>query len=292
MTQPSAPQPPADGPGRRAAVVLLALLAAAVVAFVVLLVVLLVVGGGDDDDADTTDITSTSINTSTTVAGTTTTSDSTSTSTSTSTTTSAATTTSTTVAPETTPPLPPAADTATAVWPWVDSDVRYDDPVEAARGFALDFIGFTDPLIGEFRQGDSRSGEVEVRSIETFAPTTVFVRQLGPDDSWWVLGSATENIVVETPDALAAIASPLTVSGRSSAFEGTVAVEIRADGVEEPIFESFVTGGAFDELGPFVEVFDWPNPGAGSGAIVFQTTSSDDGRVWEAGVFRVHFAAR
>jgi hypothetical protein len=200
-------------------------------------------------------------------------------------------TTSTTVAPDTTPTPPPAGDTATAVWPWLDSDVRYDDPVEAARGFALDFIGFTDPLIGEFRQGDSRSGEVEVRSIETFAPTTVFVRQLGPDDSWWVLGSATENIVVDTPEALAAIASPLTVSGRSSAFEGTVAVEIRADGVEEPIFESFVTGGAFDELGPFAEVFDWPNPGAGSGAIVLQTTSSDDGRIWEAGVFRVHFAA-
>jgi hypothetical protein len=185
----------------------------------------------------------------------------------------------------------PIGETATAVWPWADSDVRYDDPVAAARGFALDFIGFTDPLIGEFRQGDSRSGEVEVRSIETFAVTTVFVRQLGPDDTWWVLGSATENIVVDTPDALATIASPLTVSGRSRAFEGTVEVEIRADGVAEPVFESFVTGGGVDALGPFVEAFDWPNPGAGSGAIVFQTTSSDDGRIMEAGVFRVFFAA-
>jgi hypothetical protein len=27
----------------------------------------------------------------------------------------------------------------------------------------------------------------------------------------------------------------------------------------------------------------------GSGAIVFETTSSDDGRIFEAGVIRVHF---
>ena len=169
--------------------------------------------------------------------------------------------------------------------------MRYDDPVEAARGFAIDFIGFTDPLIGEFVQGDSRSGEVEVRSIETFAPTIVFVRQLGPDDTWWVLGSATENIVVDAPEALASIGSPFTVSGQSRAFEGTVEVEIRADSVDEPIFESFVTGGGFEGLSPFAEVFAFPNPGSGSGAIVFQTTCSDDGRIWEAGVIRVSFAA-
>lgn len=288
MADTGAPHPPPTGAGRSATVALLGIIAVAVVAIVVLLIVLLARGEGDDDTTATTDLTSTSIDTTTTVAGTTTTT------TSTSTTTTSSTTTTTTIAPTTTAPsttTAPAGDTATAVWPWVDSDVRYDDPVEAARGFAIDFIGFTDPLIGEFVQGDSRSGEVEVRSIETFAPTIVFVRQLGPDDTWWVLGSATENIVVDAPEALATIASPLSVSGQSSAFEGTVEVEIRADGVDEPVFEGFVTGGGFEGLGPFAEVFAFPNPGGGSGAIVFQTTSSDDGRIWEAGVIRVSFAA-
>ncbi len=242
----------------------------ALLAVIVLLLIVFIAGGDDDDGTETTDVTSTSIDAPTTLATTTTTVG------------------TTTTGPTTT--VLPAGDTATAVWPWVESDVRYADPVEAARGFALDFIGFTEPLIGEFVQGDSRSGEVEVWSIETFAPTTVFVRQLGPDDTWWVIGSATENIVVDAPQPLATIASPFTVAGRSSAFEGTVAVEIRADGVDEPIFESFVTGGGSDGLGPFVEEFAWPNPGAGSGAIVFQTTSSDDGRIWEAGVIRVVFA--
>jgi hypothetical protein len=186
--------------------------------------------------------------------------------------------------------LPPVDDQAAAVWPWVDSDVRYADPVDAARGFALEFIGFTDPIIGAFVQGDARSGEVEVRSIETFTPTVVFVRQLGTDGTWWVIGSATENVVVDEPRVGDQIASPLTVSGRSSASEGTVYVEIRADGAADAIFSGFVTGGgSIDGLGPFSEVFQWPDPGVGSGAIVFQTTSSDDGRIFEAGVIRVHF---
>jgi hypothetical protein len=287
MADTGAPQPPPTGAGRSATSALLGIIAVALVAILVLLIVLLARGEEDDDGTTTTDLTSTSIDTTTTVAGTTTTTTSTSTTTTSTSTTTTSTT--TTTAPSTT--TAPAGDTATAVWPWVDSDVRYDDPVEAARGFAIDFIGFTDPLIGEFMQGDSRSGEVEVRSIETFAPTIVFVRQLGPDDTWWVLGSATENIVVDAPEALASIASPLSVSGQSTAFEGTVEVEIRADGVDEPIFEGFVTGGGFEGLGPFADVFAFPNPGVGSGAIVFQTTSSDDGRIWEAGVIRVSFAA-
>jgi hypothetical protein len=287
MADTGAPQPPPTGAGRSATSALLGIIAVALVAILVLLIVLLARGEEDDDGTTTTDLTSTSIDTTTTVAGTTTTTTSTSTTTTSTSTTTTSTT--TTTAPSTT--TAPAGDTATAVWPWVDSDVRYDDPVDAARGFAIDFIGFTDPLIGEFMQGDSRSGEVEVRSIETFAPTIVFVRQLGPDDTWWVLGSATENIVVDAPEALASIASPLSVSGQSTAFEGTVEVEIRADGVDEPIFEGFVTGGGFEGLGPFADVFAFPNPGVGSGAIVFQTTSSDDGRIWEAGVIRVSFAA-
>jgi hypothetical protein len=196
-----------------------------------------------------------------------------------------------TSAPATAPPdsLPGGEDTTTAVWPWVESDVRYTDPRDAARGFAVDFVGFTDPIVGEFMQGDSRSGEVEVRSLDTFAPTTVFVRQLGPDDSWWVLGSATENIEITAPAALATIDSPLTLAGRSSAWEGTVDVAIRADGAAEPLYEGFVTGGGIDEMGPFEAQLDWADPQAGAGAIVLTTASSDDGRVLEAAVLRVLF---
>jgi hypothetical protein len=175
------------------------------------------------------------------------------------------------------------------VWPWYDDDLRYDDPVEAARGFAEDFIGFADPVVGEFQQGDSRSGEVEVRPVEDGPVTTVFVRQVGDDDTWWVLGSATANIEVDLPTAMSAVDDPLLTEGRASAFEGTVEVEIRVDGEPEPLGTGFVTGSGDATLGPFEGEIRWPNPGGGWGAVVFLTRSAENGQVWEAGVLRVGF---
>ena len=53
------------------------------------------------------------------------------------------------------PPAPDANDPlAGAVWPLPDSETRYTDPVEAARGFAVDFVGFIDPVLGEFLVAD------------------------------------------------------------------------------------------------------------------------------------------
>jgi hypothetical protein len=62
--------------------------------------------------------------------------------------------------------LPPV-ETNTAIFPYASGTVRYHDPVDAARGFAVDFAGFTDPLLGDFLQGDARSGEVEIRPRPT-----------------------------------------------------------------------------------------------------------------------------
>jgi hypothetical protein len=77
----------------------------------------------------------------------------------------------TTEAPTTTEPtttVPPVPDQVrTAIWPWFETDLRYADPVEAAVGFATDYLGFVDPEAGEFMAGDSRSGEVEIRSAGT-----------------------------------------------------------------------------------------------------------------------------
>jgi hypothetical protein len=179
-----------------------------------------------------------------------------------------------------------------AVWPWSPSGVRFDDPVEAARSFAVDFVGFEDPVVGEFMAGDNRSGEVEVQARENGAVTTVFVRQLGPDDTWWVLGSATENIVVTSPEALQEVASPLELTGMARAFEGTVNVEVRVDGDVGPLATTFVTGSGTEDLGPFEGEVTWTTPPAQpGGAVVFVVFNAEDGSVWEAGVVRVLFAS-
>jgi hypothetical protein len=239
---------------------------------VVVVVIIMLVAGGDDDDDVTTDGTTVPAE----PDGTTTTE-----------------TPTTTEAESTTTEVPPTTfDPSvfnTAVWPQVGSDLRYDDPVDAARGFAVDFVGFEDPVLGEFMAGDSRSGEVEVRPLEDGPVTTVLVRQLGPDDTWWVLGSVTENIEVDEPAALSGVDSPAILAGRARAFEGTVNVRIHVDGEDEPRVESFVTGSGGEDLGPFQEELAWPVPQGGWGAVVFLTVGGEDPQVWEATVVRVGF---
>jgi hypothetical protein len=194
--------------------------------------------------------------------------------------------------PATDPPdtTTPGDDTSTAIWPWADTPERFDDPVDAAAGYATDFLGFTDPVLGEFRAGDSRSGEVEVRpGDDVELVTVVFVRQLGADDDWWVLGSAAENIVVDEPETLSVVESPLNLSGSALAFEGTVEVEVRADGQGEAIATGFVTGSGPPEAGPFEGTIEFDSPGPGGGALVFISRSPADGTVLEATSLRIFF---
>jgi hypothetical protein len=199
-----------------------------------------------------------------------------------------ATTEATTTDPSTTVASVPD-EVRTAIWPWFETDVRYADPVEAAVGFATDSLGFVDPIASEFMAGDSRSGEVEIRSFDTGPATVVFVRQLTDDDSWWILGAASENITIDEPEALAEVTSPLTVSGTALAFEGTVDVQLRADGNGEPIFEGFVTASGGPEMGPYSETFEFTSPGETGGALVMLSLSSEDGSTLEASAMRIFY---
>jgi hypothetical protein len=186
-------------------------------------------------------------------------------------------------------PTAAAVDTSTAVWPFASSATRYSDPVSAARGFATDYVGFTNPVVGEFRQGDTRSGEVPVQAKTTGPTTTVLVRQLG--DSWWVLGASTPNIQLTSPPALSSISSPVHLQGTSTAFEATVDVAVRADGDATPVGTGIVMGGSMGEMGPFDGTVSFTPPSAAAGALVLLTRSAEDGSVAEATVVRVTFAA-
>jgi hypothetical protein len=180
------------------------------------------------------------------------------------------------------------AEQATVVWPSVDGDLRSRDAVAAATGFADDYLGFTGPVVGEFRQGDSRSGEVPVRPTATGPETTVLVRQMS-DDTWWVLGATTEAIEITEPLAGSAVDDPVQVAGRAWTFEGNVIVEVRSDGSLETLGQAPMTGGG-DAMRPFEgSVTLDERPGQRWGAIVAYSVSAEDGRVWEATVVRVGF---
>ena len=180
----------------------------------------------------------------------------------------------------------PASSVQTAVWPWASSAIRYSTAEAAATGFATDYLHMTSPVVGAFAQGDSRSGEVPVRSTTSGPVTTVLVRQLGPDASWWVLGAGAADISVAAPSWNAVVTSPVTFAGTSVAFEGTVQTQVRQDGVAEPLAKGFVTGGG-TQMAPFAGTLAFPAPTAARGAVVLETISAKDGSVVQASVVRI-----
>ena len=113
------------------------------------------------------------------------------------------------------------ADAASDAW---------EDPVFTAEKFLTTYVGFTRLIMGEFRQGDSRSGEVTATTRENGFVTTVFVRKIGTGNNWTVIGASTDNIKISEPAALQTISSPVHIVGRSISFEGNVIVEVREDG--------------------------------------------------------------
>ena len=243
-----------------------------------LLAATVLVGCGSSDDGSTA--TSTTRSEASTSAPTSTSAAATSTSASAPTSTTAAASTTTTQ---------PASQPSTAIWPFLTSSERFTDPAKAAGSFATGYLGFVAPVVGAFQQGDARSGEVPIRPEADGPVTTVLVRQVTGDDSWWVIGASTPNLQLASPAALATITSPVTLSGTSTAFEATVNVEIRQDGSTDALVATFVMGGANGEMGPFSKPVAFNTPTERGGAIILKTESAKDGSIVEASVVRVTF---
>lgn len=205
-------------------------------------------------------------------------------------TTSAAPTSSTSSATSSVPTL--SADEArSVVWPGPGSGTVYDDPVEAAATMALKLAKFISPLVGPFHQGDSRSGEVEIRPTSNGPVTTVLVRQMS-DGHWYSIGAINDDLRLESPEAGATIGSPVQVSGESTAFEGLVLVTVLRQGDPNPLGQLPVQGGANGTMAPFSGTVHYAAPDVGRpGVVMLSTDSAKDGHVWQAMVVPVMLAA-
>ena len=172
------------------------------------------------------------------------------------------------------------------VFPDPTTSQRFSDPDSAARAFA-GFVGYTDPVFGEFQQGDARSGEMELRSFADGAPSVVLLRQL-EDDAWYVIGVTTDSIRLTTPSVGDVLTSPQPLEGQAYAYEGNVQVRLYADGVQEPIGTSYVTGRGDGVLGSFSGEIAFTNDtGATHGVLVLNGTSGEDGSPVEISAIRV-----
>jgi hypothetical protein len=210
-------------------------------------------------------------------------------------------------------PPPATAAVFPGIWPITteaelpgSSDPLFRNPVATARAFADRYLGMTDPATFEFRSTGAAEGEVPVgpsrgeggNPLPNPRPTTtVHMRQLGgvgADQPWTVLGATSVDIEVDAPAERDKISSPVTLTGRARAFEGTVQVEVREDGqtAGQSLGRSFVTGSGDATLGGFRGSATFRAPTRPAGAVVFYERNMADGGtpVIKATVVRVGFA--
>ncbi len=155
----------------------------------------------------------------------------------------------------------PAGLAQPAIWP--AADVVFDTPEAAAADFVTEVLGVP-PSLGEFQQGDSRSGEIEVFSPgEGDAGTEVvrgllFATPLGPDDGWFILAAVNDNASITAPEPMdEVVAGPLVVEGRARGFEGNVVVTAFVAGDADPQLDQVMTqAGAFETPEPFTVTLD------------------------------------
>lgn len=178
-----------------------------------------------------------------------------------------------------------------AIWP--AADVVFATPEEAAADFvSAVLISEGDPALGEFQQGDARSGEIEV----LFAGETgdldpplqkgvLFLRQIGPTDGWFVIAATSNGAVIDTPSALEEVpAGTVTVSGQGRGFEGTLSVSAFPPGDDATRFDLQIgAGGAFDDLQPYSVELDVS--GAADGDVVVILVHGDTGLGNDPGTF-------
>lgn len=229
----SAPTPSPQPEPTSSRVAMWLAVAAAFVAVAVAIVAVVVLVTDDDTTTDTSATTGTTATPTTTPSvSTTSAAPTTATSTPSSSTTADSTTTTDSSTTLTTIPDP----TGRAVWPDPASSDRFTDPVDAAESFAVDALGMPDPVLGEFQSGDTRSGEVEARPSADGPITVILVRQLDASNSWFVVGSIAAEIVVDLPETLSVIESPVVVAGQVDAIaDGNLEVELRVHGRAQPL---------------------------------------------------------
>jgi hypothetical protein len=157
-------------------------------------------------------------------------------------------------------PVTVIATFSPAIWPFKSMNRTFATPEEAAKSFAVDYLGMSHARTGGTLPPADAGGAT---SVEVFpndrgnARTLVSVEER-PQEGWVVLGAAADQIVVDDPKPHDALTLPLSLSGRSVAFEAQLGVELRAFGTMTPFAQGSVMGGS-SEMQPFQGQIDAPN---------------------------------
>jgi hypothetical protein len=178
-----------------------------------------------------------------------------------------------------------------AIWP--APDVVFATPEEAAVDFVSKvLVSEGDPTLGEFQQGDARSGEIAVlfagEDGDLDPPQErglLALRQIGPTDGWYVIAATSDGATIDSPSALEEVAAAtLSVSGEGRGFEGTIVVSAFPPGDDDAAFDlAIAAGGAFADLEPYRADLDLS--GASVGDVVAILVRGDTGLGSDPGTF-------
>ena len=189
-----------------------------------------------------------------------------------------------------TSPAPTSTSTATrpslAVFP-APGNAGLASPDAAARAFGADYLSFPTPTLGAVVSTGADTAIVPVRSNPTAPITSVALKRVGAE--WWVMGSVAPDLIVSSPTGGATVSSPLAISGRSTAYEAVINLEIRAADGTTSLAKGTAMGGSMGTMAPFATSLAFSSPPAPTGALVVTTISAKDGSVLEATVVALSF---
>jgi hypothetical protein len=147
-----------------------------------------------------------------------------------------------------------------AIWP--ATGTVFSTPEAAAADF-VDRVLAVPPALGAFEAGDSRSGEIAVYSVGegggtgTVERSRLLLRQLGPDDGWFVIAAAHDVSTVVTPAAGTTVpAGPITVAGIGHGFEASMMVSAYVAGDPAPIDAEHTMAGSMEDPGDYSVTLD------------------------------------
>jgi hypothetical protein len=195
----------------------------------------------------------------------------------------------------TVPPPSSSIDADQVLWPDPAGELT-TDPLDAVRGFLAEQLDIADPPLSQFREPEPGVGEVDVhargearQTLDRIA-STVTLRRL---DSvhWFVTAAASGDLEIDTPEPLATVSSPVTVSGRARGFEGTVNARVldRFDGGGVESDSAVGTGGS-GSLDPFSAEVSFVASGTVRGVLYAQTDSGVSNGIASFTAFPVRLA--
>jgi hypothetical protein len=172
-----------------------------------------------------------------------------------------------------------------AIWPFASMNRTFATPEEAAKSFAVDYLGMTKARLGNTLPPADAHG---ASTVEVFPNDRASLRTLvnvveQPPLGWVVVGATADEIIVDTPHAHDPLSSPLAVSGRSRAFEAQLNVSLRPYGSTSPVVEGFTMGGGTEIL-PFSTTITPPATDQPLVLVVFEGDASGEGLMAQATV--------